>query len=263
MARFVDGFEGRIELRNQLATNDGRVAAEIKDWSKIQSSSEQSIDVHSVGGGRRRRAGDSTVIKLRKLGYETRLNKNVTATEHRSISIEVWTLDPQTRSRRSLASDGNAPNGTVLNALLEPAINSARASDVYRVVCIFSPIGWSQDAISLMNAAESTDRFLNPYVSVALMGPGLSDLSRNPSDTVMTDFVHYLTPSFEDEVASCRQLIREELNYLEVFLLSRGESEFGFIRHVVQVAADSLVRLGEVELQTESGDDILIKRGDR
>jgi len=83
----------------------------------------------------------------------------------------------------------------------------------------------------------------------------------NRNDPVARELRHYFQATYEDEVAACRSTIHDEMTYSGVYLVSRLSDEHGYSMSVARAAIESLVQVGEIEVNDDHGEEALVSKG--
>ena len=112
----------------------------------------------------------------------------------------------------------------------------------------------------MFNHPSAQERFVNPNLSVAIVGEGLSQVLWNSSDPVMSQLGFYFSETFDEELSECRDRIREIMRETSVYLASRMEDEEGFSPNVAREAIASLSSNNEIEMVTENGESAIVRK---
>jgi len=147
-----------------------------------------------------------------------------------------------------------------LTTMLQEGLKWAKNESTHLVVGIYSVGGWEPEELELIQHADAGKRFLNPNLSLALVGSDISNVIWNPNDPVIADLVHYFRASFEDELAACKETVNSLLEEHMVYLLSNLEDEQGFSNQVVDATVDTLVDSGKFEIIEHNGEKAISRR---
>lgn len=258
-ARVLDGFVGRIEIRSHLVTEDGRDLARVRNWGRNRKRNEGKLDIAESTHVERRSGTASGPLLFESVDYRLKVKADILETPHRSlklIAIALRSASPPRRSRRPVPISAEQ-----VLVVLNGQIEEARKADRHHIVGLYSGTGWDDATKKLFGGSDEGERFMSSNVSIIGIGPDVGTVLWNPNDSVARELRHYFQATFEDEVAACRATIHDEMSWSGVYLVSRLADDHGYSRSVSRAAIESLVRLGEIEINDEFGEEAIVSKG--
>ena len=185
--RFLDGFVHRVESRPHLLCSNGVPIVRVNNWQRVKLTGGDRSPAPSPRPrrpqgrhGREIRIGLWTAYRLRvpagKLGETSR-----------DLRLEARCIVPAVRRGRGRRPDPRPVGLGDLELLLTEARDLANAENVLYVLGLYAPQGWSVEAKALFNNPVESERFLNPNLSVAVVGSGLSEVLWNANDVVVQE----------------------------------------------------------------------------
>ena len=260
--RFLDSFSSRVERWPYLVRANGSVVAKVKSWTKLK---ESEGSRHSQGDRRGRRRGRRGRVRgavpFSSVSYVIPVAPGSLDTRHTIVRLEAQVVEAE--SLRTRATTSQPVNSQALTELLDSALQVARDEKTHYVLGMYSADGWTEDARQMFQRPESGMRFLNPNLSPAIIGQDFADVVWNPSDSVIPELVTYFRATFDDEVALCKDRVRELVLDGVAYLVSRVIDEEGFAPGVARATIDALTTAKEVELVTEHGqEEAIVKRSE-
>ena len=258
IARFMDGFSHRVEDRPYLLGADGNILARVNNWRRIKQTGEEPPE-----GRRSARSAGSRAGRLRildRVSYSIAVSGVSLDRTRGGLCLEARVVSSS--PPRTMAGQGQpGPVGAEdLNRVLNDVTTLARRERVTYVLGLYSQQGWSEEARRLFNHPSAQERFVNPNLSVAIVGEGLSQVLWNSSDPVMSQLGFYFSETFDEELSECRDRIREIMRETSVYLASRMEDEEGFSPNVAREAIASLSSNNEIEVVTENGESAIVRK---
>lgn len=254
-ARFLDGFQGRMEAQPGIFASDGRLIVEVKNLARTRR--EEGPAPHESGAAPRRSLRPTepiSSVRRTLVSYTADLKGGALSTRHSRLKCEARLWD-----RVGWQSGDEPAQLPRLTNLLTRLAEESRQAGVHTVAGIFSFNGWSDEASELVAAARPSERFLSPDLSPALIGPEIGAVLWNSNDPVAADLGHYFKGGFEDEVASCKRRLNEILGESKVCLLSRLSEEEGFSPAAVRAAGQAMAKSGLIKLVTKGGAQVAVR----
>ena len=257
-ARFMDGFCHRVEDRPYLMGADGNTIARVNNWRRVRQTGAEEPE-----GRRSGKSASSSAGRLRTLDwvtYNIAVSGGALDRTRGGLRLEARVVSPSP-PRTILGQGRPGPvSAEDLNRALNDVTTLARRERVTYVLGLYSDQGWSEEAQRLFNHPSAQERFVNPNLSVAIVGEGLSQVLWNSSDPVMGQLGFYFSETFDEELTECRDRIREIMRKTSVYLASRVEDEEGFPPNVAREAIASLSSNNEIEMVTENGESAIVRK---
>ena len=257
--RFLDGFAHRVEGRPYLLGTGGEAIAQVGDWRRVKTTSASRSGRTRTTTNRSVRRGSSGLRAERWVAYRIPVPAGTLSATPRHIRLEARCIAPVTQGERSRRAGAAPVTLEDLGNLLTEARSLAQEEDVLYVLGVYSSQGWSDEAKRLFDGGQ-VQGFLNPNLSVSILGGSLSEIYWNSNDTVLNEIGFYFRDAFDDEVAQCKDHIRETMADFDVYLVKEIIERGEFTPAVARTAIDSLVVASEIETSSEYRDEVLLKK---